>query len=76
MKSAIINARIIDTKNDIDDVGGILIDEKGFVERITGDQCTGVKKGDVIVQFDLKYFRPAEIETLLGAPSKAKGKLG
>jgi len=46
MKSAIINARIIDTKNDIDDVGGILIDEKGFVEAI-GKEVTKNNVGDV-----------------------------
>ena len=32
--------------------------------------------GDVIVQVDPRYFRPAEVETLLGDPSKAKNKLG
>ena len=32
MKVAIINARIIDTKNNIDEVGGILINEKGLIE--------------------------------------------
>ena len=46
MKSAIINARIIDTKNDIDEVGGILIDEKGFVEAI-GKEVTKNNVGDV-----------------------------
>jgi GDPmannose 4,6-dehydratase len=30
----------------------------------------------VIVQVDSRYFRPAEVETLLGDPSKAKDKLG
>ena len=52
------------------------IEEKGFVESISGDLCPGVKKGDVIVQVDPKYFRPAEVETLLGDPTKAKEKLG
>lgn len=32
--------------------------------------------GDVIVKVDPRYFRPAEVETLLGDPSKAKAKLG
>jgi len=32
--------------------------------------------GDVIVKVDSRYFRPAEVETLLGDPSKAKDKLG
>ena len=35
-----------------------------------------VKTGDVIVKIDPRYFRPAEVETLLGDPSKAKEKLG
>jgi GDPmannose 4,6-dehydratase len=52
------------------------IEEKGFVESISGDLCPGVKKGDVVVQVDPKYFRPAEVETLLGDPTKAKEKLG
>ncbi|MCR6555836.1 GDP-mannose 4,6-dehydratase, partial [Aeromonas sp. CPF2-S1] len=36
----------------------------------------GVKVGDVIVKVDERYFRPAEVETLLGDPAKAKAKLG
>ena len=32
--------------------------------------------GDVIVKVDPRYFRPAEVETLLGNPAKAKEKLG
>jgi GDPmannose 4,6-dehydratase len=32
--------------------------------------------GDVIVQIDPRYYRPTEVETLLGDPSKAKNKLG
>ena len=52
------------------------VDEKGYVENIFGDKCPGVKKGDLIVQVDPKYFRPAEVETLLGDPTKAKQKLG
>ncbi len=34
------------------------------------------KKGDVIVRIDPRYFRPTEVETLLGDPSKAKRQLG
>lgn len=36
----------------------------------------GVKPGDVIVAVDPRYFRPAEVDTLLGDPSKANLKLG
>lgn len=32
--------------------------------------------GDVVLRIDPRYFRPAEVETLLGDPSKAKAKLG
>jgi GDPmannose 4,6-dehydratase len=35
-----------------------------------------VNTGDVIVRVDPRYFRPAEVETLLGDPTKAKEKLG
>jgi GDPmannose 4,6-dehydratase len=56
------------------------IEEKGFVEAIStdssGNLCPGIKVGYVIVQVDPKYFRPAEVETLLGDPTKAKEKLG
>ena len=40
------------------------------------ENIPGVKVGDVIVKVDPRYFRPAEVETLLGDPSKAKEKLG
>ena len=52
------------------------IEEKGIVKSIHGDSCPGIKKGDTIVEVDERYFRPAEVETLLGDPSKAKNKLG
>lgn len=46
------------------------------VDAISGDNAPAVKVGDIIVQIDPRYFRPAEVETLLGDPSKAKEKLG
>ena len=52
------------------------MDEEGVVESISGDDAPGLKVGDVIVRVDPRYFRPAEVETLLGDPSKAKRKLG
>ena len=52
------------------------VDEVGVVEAVTGNVTTSVKPGDVIVRVDPRYFRPAEVETLLGDPSKAKEKLG
>jgi GDPmannose 4,6-dehydratase len=39
-------------------------------------KAPAAKLGDVIVRVDPRYFRPAEVETLLGDPSKAKAKLG
>lgn len=51
-------------------------DEKGIVTAVTGDNAPAVKVGDVIVKIDPRYFRPAEVETLLGDPSRAKEKLG
>ena len=50
--------------------------EKGIVAAISGDQAPGLKVGDVVVQVDPRYYRPTEVETLLGDPSKAKAKLG
>ena len=55
---------------------GVGLDEKGIIESLEGDHVSLLKLGDVIVQVDLRYFRPAEVETLLGDPSKAKEKLG
>ena len=52
------------------------ISEKGVVKSITGSNAPALKVGDVIVEVDERYFRPAEVETLLGNPSKAKNKLG
>ena len=46
------------------------------MESINGNLAPGVKVGDVIVKVDPNYFRPAEVETLLGDPSKAKRNLG
>jgi GDPmannose 4,6-dehydratase len=52
------------------------VDEKALVASIEGGNAPGLKVGDVIVQIDPRYFRPTEVETLLGDPSKAKQKLG
>jgi GDPmannose 4,6-dehydratase len=55
---------------------GAGVDEKGIVDSVVGNKAPAVKPGDVIVAVDPRYFRPAEVETLLGDPSKAKAKLG
>ena len=55
---------------------GTGVDEIATVTQITGDKAPGVKVGDVLLRIDPRYFRPAEVETLLGDPTKAKLKLG
>ena len=52
------------------------VDEIATVSAINGENASSVKVGDVIVRVDPRYFRPAEVETLLGDPAKAKEKLG
>ncbi|MDH7944934.1 GDP-mannose 4,6-dehydratase [Pseudohongiella sp. SYSU M77423] len=52
------------------------IDEVGIVDGIVGGDAPALSVGDVIVRIDPRYFRPAEVETLLGDPTKAKQKLG
>ena len=52
------------------------IGETATIAAIEGDKAPGVKVGDVVLRIDPRYFRPAEVETLLGDPSKAKRELG
>jgi GDPmannose 4,6-dehydratase len=52
------------------------LDEVGIVESIKGDDAPALKVGDVVFRVDKRYFRPAEVETLLGSPKKAKDELG
>ena len=52
------------------------LDEIGTIIDINTKSETELSVGDVIVRVDEKYFRPSEVETLLGDPSKAKEKLG
>jgi GDPmannose 4,6-dehydratase len=52
------------------------VNEHAVVTAVTGDKAPKVKAGDNIVRVDPRYFRPTEVETLLGDPSKAKAKLG
>ncbi|MBU9296704.1 GDP-mannose 4,6-dehydratase [Burkholderia multivorans] len=51
------------------------VDEVGVVEAVDG-RDSKIAVGDVIVRVDPRYFRPAEVETLLGDPTKAHEKLG
>ena len=50
--------------------------EKGIIAAIRGDKAVGAKVGQTIVAVDPQYFRPTEVETLLGDPGKAKRQLG
>jgi GDPmannose 4,6-dehydratase len=58
------------------------LEEQGIVDQVTRsennafDASLHVKPGDVIVRVDPRYFRPTEVETLLGDATKAKEKLG
>jgi GDPmannose 4,6-dehydratase len=52
------------------------VDESVTVSSIIGDKAPALNVGDVIVRIDPRYFRPTEVETLLGDPTKAKEKLG
>jgi len=55
---------------------GTGVDEIATVTAVEGNLAPMVKAGDVIMRIDPRYFRPAEVETLLGDPTKAKEKLG
>jgi len=55
---------------------GFGLEEYAEVSALNGGKASALKVGDVILRIDERYFRPAEVETLLGDPSKAKAKLG
>jgi GDPmannose 4,6-dehydratase len=52
------------------------VDEVATIDSVTGDKAPAVKSGQSIVRVDPRYFRPTEVETLLGDPSKAELRLG
>ncbi len=56
------------------------VDEIGVVGEITHPEpeqrCPALRPGMVVIRIDPRYFRPTEVETLLGDPSKAREKLG
>ena len=52
------------------------VDEIATVKAVTSDAAPAVKPGDVVMRIDPRYFRPAEVDTLLGDPTNAKAKLG
>ncbi|MCK6396231.1 GDP-mannose 4,6-dehydratase [Zoogloea sp.] len=55
---------------------GTGVEEVGLVDAVEGDKSPALKVGDTIVRIDPRYFRPAEVETLLGDATKAREKLG
>ena len=52
------------------------VEETGVVVSVSGNKASAVKPGQVIIRIDPRYFRPAEVETLLGDPARAKRELG
>jgi GDPmannose 4,6-dehydratase len=50
--------------------------EQAVVQSVVGDKAPALQPGQVIVKVDPRYFRPTEVETLLGDPTKAKATLG
>ena len=55
---------------------GAGVDETAIVHSVDPTKAPAVEPGDVIVRVDPRYFRPAEVETLLGDPTRAMDKLG
>ena len=52
------------------------LNELGVITKIQGDKYPSLSVGDVIIKIDERYFRPNEVETLQGDPTKAKNVLG
>lgn len=52
------------------------VDETATVAAVSGDKAPAIQPGQVVMRIDPKYFRPAEVETLLGDPTKAREALG
>jgi GDPmannose 4,6-dehydratase len=55
---------------------GAGVNEIAIVTAVNSDKAPAVKVGDVVMRIDPRYFRPAEVDTLLGDPTKAREKLG
>jgi GDPmannose 4,6-dehydratase len=55
---------------------GTGINEIATIININGELAPALNVGDIVMRIDQRYFRPAEVETLLGDPTKAKEKLG
>jgi GDPmannose 4,6-dehydratase len=55
---------------------GVGLDEIGVVSRVVGELAPRIKQGSTVVRIDPRYYRPTEVETLLGDPARARQKLG
>ena len=51
------------------------VEEYAVVRQVVGDLAPAVKVGDVVVKVDARYFRPTEVESLLGDAARAKTDL-
>ncbi|MDJ0801378.1 MAG: GDP-mannose 4,6-dehydratase [Desulfobacterales bacterium] len=51
-------------------------DEAGIVAQVDADGGSALRPGDAVVRIDPRYFRPTEVDCLLGDASKAREKLG
>ena len=58
------------------DFSGEGVEEVGRVASVDNNRAPKVQIGDEIVRVNARYFRPAEVETLLGDPTRAKTELG
>ena len=52
------------------------VDEYAVVINVKSDISPSVRVGDVVVRVDSRYFRPTEVETLLGDATRAFKELG
>ena len=52
------------------------INEKGIVKTVDSKKAPALKVGDCVIAIDDRYFRPAEVDLLLGNPEKIRTELG
>ncbi len=74
-----VGVRLAFTGAGVDEVGAVESVDEARLEECCGPlACTGapVAPGDVVVRVDPRYFRPTEVETLLGDPTRAHEVLG
>jgi len=55
---------------------GVVDSSSPILHSALSTQHSALQSGQIIVQIDSRYFRPSEVQTLLGDPSKAKAELG